>query len=468
MRSYLVVGGGISGLSTAWGLVTADPGAQVTVLEAGDRVGGKLRGGTVGGVQVDLGAESLLARRPEGVELIEQVGLADQMVHPATATASIWSRGRLHPMPARTLMGIPSDVETLRGLLTDAEIDRVLAERPTPATDGDISVGDLVARRLGPAVLDRLVEPLLGGVYAGHAREISAAAALPALAVAYAEGVPLTEVAARALPLPPVTTPPPVFAGLRGGLHRLPQELAAQLEQRGVRVLTGVTVRSLRTRPEGGYEVVTGPVPRPTAYVADAVVLAVPPAPTARLLTDLAPTAARLLGEVETASMAVITLAFAADELPATAGSGVLVPPVEGCSVKAVTFSARKWEWVREAGVGRAPGGGDLMLLRVSVGRHREEAVLQRPDADLVTLAVADLAHLLGAPLASPVDAHVQRWGGGLPQYAVGHRDRVAVLRADVARVPGLAVCGATYDGVGIPACIASGRLAAGQVAARD
>ncbi len=190
------------------------------------------------------------------------------------------------------------------------------------------------------------------------------------------------------------------------------------------------------------------------AVEADAVVLAVPPAPTARLLAGVAPTAARALGGVETASMAVVTLAVRRDGLPALPGSGFLVPPVEGRAVKASTFSGAKWAWVGAL-------DHDLVHLRASLGRAGEEAVLQRDDADLVTLAVAEVGEALGAPLPPVVDHHVQRWGGGLPQYAVGHVDRVATVRADVARLPGLEVAGATYDGVGVPAVVASATRAA-------
>lgn len=478
MQSCVVVGGGISGLSAAWELVTRHPGLQVSVLEASDRVGGKLRGADVGGgdgragITVDVGAESLLARRPEGLELIRQVGLGVDLVHPATSTASIWSRGALHPMPPRTLMGIPSDVRTLRGLLSDEEVDRAGAEQVWAGADPDISIGDLVAERLGPAVLDRLVEPLLGGVYAGHAREISAAAALPLAWDAYRTGASLTATAtataAQALPRrstdADAARPAPVFAGLRGGLHRLPLRLVELLIQRGVTVRTGATARELR-REGAGFELVTGPVPCPTTYRADLVVLALPPAPAARLLTDPAPGAAQVLAQVQSASTALVTLALPADRLPDLVGSGFLVPPVEGRAIKAATFSSTKWDWVREAGRGAGPRGSDLVLLRASLGRHREETVLQRPDADLVALALREVGELVGGPLPKPVGAHVQRWGGGLPQYAVGHRQRMSTVREQVAAVPGLAVCGATYDGVGIPACIASGRAAAQVVA---
>jgi oxygen-dependent protoporphyrinogen oxidase len=152
--------------------------------------------------------------------------------------------------------------------------------------------------------------------------------------------------------------------------------------------------------------------------------------------------------------VAVVTLAFEAADMPATlTGSGFLVPPVDGRTIKAATFSFSKWDWVRDAGAG-------LLLLRTSVGRHREESVLQVADGDLVSASRADLAAATGLS-ATPVDTHVQRWGGGLPQYDVGHLDRVARIRSDVSRVPGLVVCGAAYEGVGVPAVIASGRRAA-------
>jgi oxygen-dependent protoporphyrinogen oxidase len=190
---------------------------------------------------------------------------------------------------------------------------------------------------------------------------------------------------------------------------------------------------------------------------ADEVVVAVPAAPAARLLSGVAPAAAAELAAIESASMAIVTIAFRAEDVPTLAGSGFLVPPIDGRTIKAATFSFAKWDWVREAGDG-------VLLLRTSVGRHREESVLQVPDEELVAASLADLADATGLT-ARPVDTLVQRWGGGLPQYAVGHLDRVARIHAAVALVPGLAVCGAAYDGVGIPAVIASARRAAATLA---
>ncbi|SOC51257.1 protoporphyrinogen oxidase [Ornithinimicrobium cerasi] len=460
MPSYLVLGGGIAGLAAADAILDLDPVASVTLLEAGDRVGGKIRSAQVAGCTVDVGAEAVLARRPEALDLVRRAGLGDEVVHPTAAPAQVWSRGRLHRLPARTFMGVPADPETLRGLLTDDEVRRAADERVGATDAADVSVAELVTGRLGRAVTERLVEPLLGGVYAGHADLLSARAALPQLFEVARSGGSLLEAVARLVPSPSAGTQSragtPVFATVRGGLHRLPAALAARLEERGARVRTGAVVRELHRLPGGGFEAVTGPRPAPTAYRADRVVLAVPAAPAARLLRDLAPAAARLLAEVESASMAVVTLAFPSSGLGELTGSGFLVPPVDGRTVKASTFSASKWDWVREAGRGRAPGGGDLTLLRASVGRHREEATLQVSDAELVRACLGDLTEALGRDLPEPVDTHVQRWGGGLPQYAVGHLDRVAAVREALADVDGLTACGAAYDGVGIPACVAS------------
>jgi oxygen-dependent protoporphyrinogen oxidase len=443
-RRAVVVGGGIAGLTAARELAAA--GREVVVLEGSPRIGGKLLTAEVAGVCVDVGAESMLARRPEGMDLAREVGLG--LVHPATTASAVWTRGALRPLP-RSVMGVPVDPDQVAasGILDDAGVDRLRHERTGPDIgDEDVSVGDLVADRLGGEVVDRLVEPLLGGVYAGHARLLSARATVPQL-VAWSRGS-LVAGAADALA---ASTGAPVFAGIDGGMGRLPRAVASGLDVR-----TDATVRALRRTPDG-FALVVGPTTAEQELVADEVVLATPAAPTARLLQMVAPVAAAELAAIESASMAVVTLAFPAQDVGGLGGSGFLVPPVDGRTIKASTFSFNKWEWVREA-------GGGLLLLRTSIGRHREESVLQVADEDLVAASLADLRDATGLA-ARPVDTHVQRWGGGLPQYAVGHLDRVARIRAAVAEVPGLAGCGAADDGVGIPAVIASARRAVADLA---
>ena len=435
----VVVGGGIAGLVAAHRLADDH---DVLVLEGAAEVGGKLRRASVAGVAVDVGAEAMLHRRPEGTALARELGL--EVVHPATTSSGVWSRGALRPLP-RTLMGVPLDLDglTASGVLDDDALEVVRREPDLPPSDltADRSVADLVAERFGQQVVDRLVEPLLGGVYAGHATHLSARATTPQL-VALAEDGSLLAAAAR-LPV----SGAPVFAGLAGGMAGLPDALVGSGR---FEVRTSTPVRLLgHTRDE--FTLTVGSAHATERVTADRVVLACPAAPASRLLDDLAPRAARELAGIDYASMAVVTHAFrAADlgDLAATPASGFLVPPVEGRRVKAATYSFAKWDWVREAGHG-------LLLLRTSTGRHREQATLQRSDADLVADSLAELAELAGLA-ARPVASHVQRWGGALPQYAVGHLDRVALIRADVARVAGLAVCGAAYDGVGIPAVIGS------------
>ena len=456
-----VVGGGISGLAAAWQLRRALPDLEVTVLEAGDRVGGKLRHAQLAGVRVDVGAESMLARRPEALELIDELGLSSSVRSPAPVGASIWSRGQLHPLLRGTLMGVPAVPAAALGLLDADEIARAESEahqhfRPVEA---DLSVGEFVAGRVGDAVVDRLVEPLLGGVYAGRARTLSLQATVPPLWRAAVSGQSLLVTAERAASAAAVNRAP-VFAGLRGGVATLPEQLLHSLLAQGVRVMTGVIVRRLE-RTTTGWRLVTGPVPAPVAIDADAVILATPASPSARLLREHAHLAADQLSAIDYASMAIVSFALPVAGLPVLPGSGFLVPPVDGRTIKAATFSSNKWVWLSEAAAEH-----EVVILRASIGRQGEEADLQRSDTELVEVALHDVAEAVGSRVPPPVDTDVRRWGGALPQYAVGHVDRVASIQAAVAELPGLEVAGAAYSGVGIPACIASGRRAADALAA--
>ena len=451
----LVIGGGIAGLAAA--RAGLDAGLAVTLLEAGPGYGGKLVLGHVAGNTVDLGAESILARRPEGVALAKAVGLTEDVVHPATTAAGIWSRGELHPLPAGQLMGVPGDLRALSasGVLGSRGLARVQADRVMPKTPitEDIAVGEFVARRLGREVVDRLVEPLLGGVYAGHADKLSLYATVPQLKSLAVAGTPLTtgvrELLAKGAATSSATgeAPKPVFAGIRGGVGRLPGAVAAEITRRGAELRTDTAAKSLR-RTESGWRV---ELSDGTFADSDLVVLAVPAFAARDLLAEPAPSAATELAEIEYASMAITTFAFhrsALSDVPP--GSGFLVPPVDGRSIKAATFSSVKWPWLGHS-------AGDLLVLRTSLGRHGEAEILDRDDEDLTKAALADLAEAVGLTSA-PVDRHVQRWTDALPQYAVGHLDRVARIRA--ALPAGLAVAGAAYEGVGIPACIASANAA--------
>jgi protoporphyrinogen/coproporphyrinogen III oxidase len=388
------------------------------------------------------------------------------------------------------VMGVPGDPETLRGLLSEEGVARAGQDAVLPRTEigEDAAIGGYVAERLGREVVDRLVEPLLGGVYAGDAYRISMRAAVPQLYEAARGASSLLE-GVRALQEQALAQPcgSPVFMGIRGGVGRLPGAVAEACRAAGARIRTSAPVRSVRSARRTGGEAGpgtggtpsspatgaphdTGSGPQQAAGAgwfvvteggetlhADAVVLAVPAPQAARLLAEEAPAAAAELREVEYASMALLTMAFRRADLgEVPSGTGFLVPPVEGRGIKAATFSSNKWGWV-------AAQDPELFVLRTSVGRYGEEAVLEREDGELAELSLRDLDAAFGLR-ARPVDLRVSRWDGGLPQYAVGHTARVARIRAALADVRGLAVCGAAYEGVGIPACVASGQRAAGEI----
>ncbi|MEV4971854.1 protoporphyrinogen oxidase [Streptomyces scopuliridis] len=455
----VVIGGGIAGLAAAHRLLGA--GIRVTLLEATGRLGGKLRTGEIEGAPVDLGAESMLARRPEAVDLAEAVGLGELLQPPTATTASVWTRGTLRPMPKGHVMGVPGDPAALAGLLSDEGLARIAREPELPPTEvgDDASVGAYVAERLGREVVDRLVEPLLGGVYAGDAYRISMKAAVPQLFdLARTHGSLLAGVrelqATAAARQRDGETPGAVFAGIAGGVGRLPGAVADAVRAGGGEILMETPVLGLR-RTSDGWLIRT----ERTALAADGVVLATPARSASVLLADESPAAAAELAGIEYASMALVTMAFRRAGLGAMPeGSGFLVPPVDGRTIKAATFSTRKWGWVADA----APG---LFLLRTSIGRYGEEEQLEREDADLVDVSLRDLGDAVGLT-AKPVATEVTRWTGGLPQYPVGHLARTARIREAVAKLPGLRLCGAAYDGVGIPACIASARRAADEIIA--
>jgi protoporphyrinogen/coproporphyrinogen III oxidase len=464
-RRVAVIGGGVAGLAAAF--LLKDAGVAVTVLEGSPRLGGKLVVSDVAGVAVDAGAEALLARRPEGVGLIGELGLSGGLQSPGTTAAGIWTRGQVRALPRRQFMGVPADFDELAatGILSGDGLTRARQDLSLPDSShgADESVTSRVGARFGAEVVDRLVEPLLGGVYAGRCEDLSFDATLPALAQASRGRRSLTHAAASLLPPARASgrasgagaAPAPVFTTLTDGLGTLPAALAAAS---GAKIRTNAMVREL-VRTGTGWRLTVGSTRDSELVDADAVIVAMPARPASRLLGDVAGPAAVALGEIRYASMAIVTLAYPQSAFPApVAGSGFLVPAVDGRAVKAVTFSTVKWPHLL-----RSDGG--LHIVRCSVGRLGEEAVLQRDDTELVELTAADLEDATGVR-GRPVDVRVSRWGGGLPQYSVGHLDRVARIRAGVAAQPGLAVCGAAYDGVGIPACIATARLAVDQVLA--
>ncbi len=450
-----IIGGGIAGLAAAVRVRDlTGPDTEIVVYEQASTIGGKLRTGELAGLAVERGAESFLTRGPDGeesaaVELAKRVGLGDDLVHPAPAGAALSIGGQLTGIPAGTLLGVPADLTALGNLARpEGDTDRDMG-RPLLAADDDVAVGALVRDRYGEQVLDRLVDPLLGGVYAGRADQLSLNVTMPQLAETARVEHTLQAAVRAALAASRRVPGQPIFAAVNGGMTRLVRAAVAASQ---AHINLGLPVREL-SRHSGGWRLVIGPVPAPIVDDVDAVVLAVPAAAAARLLAHVSISAAATIAELDYASVALAAFALpAGTSLPDL--SGFLVPPSEGTLVKAATFVTRKWPHL-------GPNGGPVVV-RASLGRAGEQDRLQLDDAALLEQARRELGELLGNTLPTPTAAWIQRWGGGLPQYGPGHRTRTRHARAQLPA--GMAVAGAAFDGVGIPACIASGHRAGEEV----
>jgi oxygen-dependent protoporphyrinogen oxidase len=459
----LVVGGGISGLAAAWELTggaTRRPDAPgVVVLEASPRLGGPLRSDDFAGRAVDMGPDGFLGRRPEAVDLCRELGIADALVPIAARGASVWARGRLRALPEGLALGIPtrfwpaarSGILGLRGqlgLARDALLPRPDARGPI----GDRSIGPLVARKLGQRVVDRLVDPLIGGIHAGTVDNMSAAAVFPPLLAAAQRRGGLMR-ALRAEVPPPDPEGPPLFWSLPGGMATLVDALAARLTERGVDIRVSAPADRLQ-RVDGAWAVWSGGA----ASQADAVVLATPAPATATLLSPHNDEAAALLETIEYASVVLVTFLATAAEVPSPLqGTGLLVPRNsrrpggDMLAVTACTFLDRKWPHLARDGE---------VLLRASLGRIDDARPDEWSDDEVIERAWDELGAIMGVT-GQPSAAAVVRCPRALPQYRVHHLLRTAGAEAAVARLGGVAVAGAAYHGVGIPACIASGRAAA-------
>jgi oxygen-dependent protoporphyrinogen oxidase len=457
-----VVGGGISGLAAAWEGVRR--GANVVVLEAAGRAGGTLTTSPLGDLRVDEAADAFLARMPEALALCAELGIEGELVAPATGGAYVWIDGALRRLPSDQLLGVPTDLDAVAatGILSPAGVERARADLTAPddRPAGDESVGDLVRRRLGDEVLDRLVAPLVGGIWAGDCDRLSLQVATPNLVAARARDASLLRgaaaVRADGLAAAAAAGERPVFLAPRGGMGRLSEALVDAL---GDRVRTGAPVTSLSRTSNGSGTAGGRWRLDPAGVTADAVVLALPAHRAAPLVADHAPPAAAALGAIDHATVALIGLVVPREAVGRDLdGSGFLVPRSAGRLVTACSWVSSKWAHLA--------GDGSSVVLRASVGHAADDRAATMADGELVAGVVADLRDLM-ALRGEPAATRVSRWPLSFPQPRPGHLDRVAALEADLAeRAPRLAATGAWARGVGVPACIRGGRAAAGQVLA--
>jgi oxygen-dependent protoporphyrinogen oxidase len=476
VHSVVVIGGGIAGLAAAWELSGGerpDPAApRIVVLESSTRLGGVLRSAPFAARIVDVGADGFLGRRPEAEGLCRELGLGDQLVPIGASGARVYTRGRLRALPAGLVLGVPTRWRPVArsGVLGPMASLRLLRDAVAPRPDrrgplGDRALGPLVERRLGRGVVDALVDPLVGGIHAGSVGDMSTAAVLPQLLAVASRHGGLMRALRRATPAPAPADgdqPGPLFWALTGGMGSLVERLEAELRSRGVNIRTAETAERLtRGRGDGptwDVETAAGTIP------ADGLVLAVPAGVAAELLAPHDADAATLERTIEYATVSVITLSYRADGVSLPDGTGFLVPRAtpsplassdgSGLLITAGTFLTSKWPHLARPG---------SVLLRASVGRFADRRAESMDDDELAHRVTAELSAILGMT-ATPTETMVSRWPGTFPQYRVGHLLRVSGIEAAVKRLPGLAVAGSAYRGVGIPACIASGREAARSV----
>ncbi len=476
-----VVGGGITGLAAAWEIIRRNPEAQVHVLEADDHLGGKIRTGVLGGRPMDLGPDAFVARRPEARALCAELGLDGALVAPGRRGASVWARGRLRPLPAGLALGIPTRIGPLAasGICSPSGLGRAAAdllrwvprrgsggperlERPGRPDQPDRSVGDIVGR-LGPEVVERLADPLIGGIHAGSVHDLSAAAVFPPLLKAAEAGGSLMRALRSEAPAASGggSTPSPdepVFLGLVGGMEGLVTTLAAELADRGVQLRLGTAVESITsagTAGAGRFTLTLGGGAGSGTLEADGVVVAVPGPAAAAILTPLEGGLAQLLSPISYASVALVTLRMTTHDVDVpTEGTGFLVPRGEKRFITACTWMTAKWPHLAADGE---------HVLRASTGRYGNDRSNDLDDQEVVARTLDDLRLTMGLR-GEPLEAAVTRWPSSFPQYMVGHLGRVADIEAAASRGGALAVAGAALHGVGIPACIGSGRRAAATV----
>ena len=446
----VVMGGGLSGLTSAYQISRDLPGVRITILEAGARLGGALHTTDFPSGPMELGSEAFIARRPEASELVSELGLTSMLRHPGPLKPALLTRGQLVQMPARTLMGLPSDVSTLSDVLSADETAMAAREVDLPLDwepGGDVSLGALVGQRFGPAVVTRLLDPMLGGVYAAPSRGLGLRQVVPGLAETLDRGA--TSLTAAAGELVGRGAPGPVFATLDGGYRRLVDALASAS---GALIRTEATCTSIRVDGRGYVVGVRGEHGE-WLEEADLVVVAVPVPHAVPLLssTGSADAVVEALTEVRTASSAVVALEVErSTDLPEQ--SGVLVDTDEPVPFKAITFTSRKWPHLDDR-----PGH----LVRVSFGRLDDDEVLTADDPTLTRMAESAVADLCGSRPAL-LHSRVRRWDHALAEIGPGHDAKITAARAALAdTLPGIELVGGATEGVGVPACIGSARAAA-------
>jgi oxygen-dependent protoporphyrinogen oxidase len=454
-----VIGGGIAGLAAAHRLVELG-GCDVALFEVSARLGGAICTKRQDGYLVEYGADNFITTNPAGLDLCRRIGFEGELIRTRQGfrSAYVVHRGRLERVPEGFLLMQPRRLWPMvtTGLLSPVGKLRLLCEALVPRRrDGaDESLASFARRRLGHEAYERLVEPLVGGIYTADGEQLSLAATLPRFVEMERRHGGLIRAAWRGAARDASQDSAArysLFVAPRNGMQSLVEALAARLPEGAVRL--GAAVEQIGPDPGGGWSIQCAGLAGAEGRF-DAVVLALPAFRTAAVLAAVDPQLAAELAAIPYASSAVAILGYRAEQLRPLDAFGVVVPAIEGRSVLAISAASVKY-------AGRAPEG--RVLLRVFLGGARRPELAELPDEDLQRMAQAEVAELLNAQ-GEPELTRIVRWPRAMPQYHVGHLERVTRIEGLAARHSGLALAGSAYRGVGVPDCVAGGERAAEQV----
>ena len=474
MKKIVIVGGGIAGLAAAYYIhKKAEPPFKITLLEQADYWGGKLITERVpfdgGQFVIEGGPDTFVVTKPWAFRLCKELGIAGRLkgTNPETKKTYILKNNRLHELPGGLTMMIPTEFGPMirTGLLSWPAKARMGLDflLPPAQVNGDETLGAFVTRRLGRPAYENLIEPLMSGIYAGDGDRLSLQSTFPYLRDLELEhgGLVKGALALRRERLRKVgangndSSPPPgsrsIFLTPLNGLAEIVEAVVHNLVTRGADMQLQTAVQDVNQIAEG-YSVL---LPNGVSIPADGVILATPSFITADLIAGFAPDLASELRPIEFVSTATVTLAYRESDLPRPLdGYGYVIPRREGRKALACTWTSTKFPH-------RAPEG--YALIRVFIGRAGQEDEIRWEDADLLTIALEELRLTLGIT-AAPLLKRIYRWEKAMPQYHLGHPERLARIESGLAAYPGLALAGNAYQGIGIPDCIHSGELAAERV----
>lgn len=462
---YAVIGAGISGLAAAVRLRELAPDADIVVLEASSRAGGKILTDAIDGFVIEGGPDAFLGSKPGGLALCRLLGIDDDLVGPIAANrrSFVMRNGHLMPLPEGLSGLVPGRIGPMlrTPLLSPLGKARMFGDFVIPARkdDRDESLASFVSRRAGSEMYERMVEPLLAGIYGGDGSLLSLQATFPQFRTAerthggWLKGAVAQRKSATSQPSAS-TSSPRGFLGFDQGMSRLIDSAVDSLARQEVAVETSRPVNSIVADPVTHrlmVETETGP-----ELVAGAIV-AVPAWAASPILRPVAPDAAAALADIEHGSTALVAIGFPVSQLTRPLdGYGYVVPRAEGRKVMAMTWVSSKWSH-------RAPDG--QVLIRGFFGRYGLEAILEEDDDTLVAILLNEMKDVLGLDV-TPTVSRVYRWERGMPQYNLGHRERIARIEEAIALLPGVEIAGNYLHGVGIPDSIVSGFSAAERLVA--